>query len=322
MNNKLDIQDSSLNKIINGKISFWVNIIQIITLWLFFFDYNEVLQYIIEFGTIIYLGMFAFFNLSEPYNKTSILLLLFGILFIIVIFFIPHLDLNTNFEKQYQGYLGSLIKTGNYHRSSGVYLRYKCGDKNRTFTRDVSAPYGYNDNADDYRIVRDLKYAVISIDGKMLEVKISPSQIKKYTNSVLYARKRFVELGNDSYEYAKYERDITFKNYGFNLVFKAYKNDTEYAELSFFERDIKHLKLSQEMKTLPDGEFLVYTNINPDIYDGWHVCPDSLCTSENYDKVLEGGYGYLFRGKIYSKEETEKYWNIIEQYKLRNANEN
>ena len=27
------------------------------------------------------------------------------------------------------------------------------------------------------------------------------------------------------------------------------------------------------------------------------------------------GYGYIFRGKIYSKYETEQYWNIIDQYK-------
>jgi len=65
--------------------------------------------------------------------------------------------------------------------------------------------------------------------------------------------------------------------------------------------------------------FLVYSNINPKFFDGWHVCHDSLCTPENFSKISEGGYGYIFRGRIYSKDETEKYWNIIEQYKLREA---
>ena len=33
--------------------------------------------------------------------------------------------------------------------------------------------------------------------------------------------------------------------------------------------------------------------------------------------MKDPGYGYIFRGKIYSAAETEKYWNIIEQYQLR-----
>ncbi|MBQ3616986.1 MAG: hypothetical protein II939_02325 [Bacteroidales bacterium] len=38
---------------------------------------------------------------------------------------------------------------------------------------------------------------------------------------------------------------------------------------------------------------------------------------ENIVKIDSAGYGYLFRGKIYSAAETETYWDIIEQYKLR-----
>ena len=312
MNNALNIH-TFLDKLLTGNKSFWVNIILIITLWLFAFGQNELFQYMIEFGTIIYLGMFATFNLKEPYN-TSIPFLLFGILFIIVIFFIPHL--NTNNEKQYQGYLGHLIKTGNYYRSTGVYLRYECGDSNRTFTRDVPAPYGYNKDASDYRIARDLQYAVVSPDGKVLEEKVDFERIKKYTNSVLYGRLKYVETGNNSYEYAKYERDIAFKNFGFNLVFTTV-DVGDLLEMSWFNRGSKYLKKTSDLKEYKQDTFLVYSNINPDFYNGWHICPDSLCTTENIAKVDSAGYGYLFRGKIYSAAETEKYWNIIEQYKLR-----
>ncbi len=126
-----------------------------------------------------------------------------------------------------------------------------------------------------------------------------------------------VELGNDSYEYAKYERDIAYNNFGLNIVQIA--NTLNDDEISFMKLN----GISETIKCRNNGTdtFLVYSNINPKFFDGWHVCPDSISTPENFAKIEEGGYGYIFRGKIYSKEETEKYWNIIEQYKLREAGE-
>ena len=122
---------------------------------------------------------------------------------------------------------------------------------------------------------------------------------------------RDIELGNDSYEYAKYERDIAYKYYGLNIVQIAtsYDNNTIVFTKLNGEKDF----ISK--KNNPTDTFLVYSNINPDFYDGWHIHSHS---TKNIAKVKESGYGYLFRGKIYSAAETEKYWNIIEQYKLRN----
>lgn len=138
--------------------------------------------------------------------------------------------------------------------------------------------------------------------------------LEKYTFPVP-SNSTFVDLGNDSYEYAKYERDIAYKNFGLNIVQVA---------KSFDSNIIYFTKLNGEKFYIkePNGgndTFLVYSNINPKFFDGWHICNDSLCTPENFTKIEEDGYGYIFRGKIYSKDETEKCWNIIEQYKLRES---
>ncbi|MDD6002418.1 MAG: hypothetical protein PUC50_09565 [Bacteroidales bacterium] len=138
---------------------------------------------------------------------------------------------------------------------------------------------------------------------------VSAKDIEKYKYPVKIINKE-VELGNDSYEYAKYERDIAYKYYGLNIVQIAtsYDNNTIVFTKLNGEKDF----ISK--KNNPTDTFLVYSNINPEFYDGWHIHSHS---TKNIAKVKESGYGYLFRGKIYSAAETEKYWNIIEQYKLR-----
>ena len=153
--------------------------------------------------------------------------------------------------------------------------------------------------------------------GWIISDKPSTIDFEKYKYPVSCISKE-IEIGNDSYEYAKYSPDVAYNSFGLNIVLTASTYDSSY--VSFYDLKNKIQYIGRNKSNL--DTILVYSNINPEFYTGWHICPDSLCTSENYDKVLEGGYGYLFRGKIYSKEETEKYWNIIEQYKLRNANEN
>jgi hypothetical protein len=153
--------------------------------------------------------------------------------------------------------------------------------------------------------------------GRIISTKPTLIDLEKYKYPVPCISKN-IEVGNDSYEYAKYSPDIAYNSFGLNIVLKASTYDSSY--ISFYDLKNKIQYIGRNKSNM--DTILVYFNINPEFYTGWHICPDSLCTSENYDKVLEGGYGYLFRGKIYSKEETEKYWNIIEQYKLRNANEN
>ncbi|MBO7599077.1 MAG: hypothetical protein J6T70_18745 [Bacteroidales bacterium] len=145
---------------------------------------------------------------------------------------------------------------------------------------------------------------------------VSTQDIEKYKYPVKIINKE-VELGNDSYEYAKYERDIAYKYYGLNIVLKAHRGEYGFASVYFFNQGTKTIGVTEEMKKYPENDFLVYSNINPDFFDGWHLCPDSICTQEIISNIDSAGYGYLFRGKIYSAAETEKYWNIIEQYKLR-----
>lgn len=155
-----------------------------------------------------------------------------------------------------------------------------------------------------------LQVAIITL-AYFRKTQLNSIDIKKHTYPVRFATKE-EELGNDSYEYAIYEPMRAYDNFGLNIVYKSHKTDAKY--IYFY--DILKNEQKIEDNTIRDT-FLVYSNINPDFNDGWHICADSLCTPENIAKIDSAGYGYLFRGKIYSKEETEKYWNIIEQYKLR-----
>ena len=149
-------------------------------------------------------------------------------------------------------------------------------------------------------------------DGAIIKKAPSPFDLEKYKYPV-YSISKNIEVGNDSYEYAKYSPDIAYNSFGLTIVLKATTYDSKF--ISFYDLNHKFQYLSKERSD--KDTFLVYSNINPDFNDGWHICADSLCTPENIAKIDSAGYGYLFRGKIYSKEETEKYWNIIEQYKLR-----
>jgi len=156
---------------------------------------------------------------------------------------------------------------------------------------------------------------IIYVNGENSQILYRPItsiDFEKYKYPVSCISKE-IEIGNDSYEYAKYSPDVAYNSFGLNVVLKASVYDSTY--VSFYDLNYKIQYIGRNKSKL--DTLLVYTNINPEFNTGWHICPDSLCTSENFDKVMDGGYGYLFRGKIYSKHETEQYWNLIEQYKLR-----
>ncbi len=144
------------------------------------------------------------------------------------------------------------------------------------------------------------------------KMNLSAYDIEKYSYPVKFACNAEEELGNDSYEYAIYEPMRAYDNFGLNIVYKSHKTDAKY--IYFY--DILKNEQKIEDNTIRDT-FLVYSNINPKYFDGWHICSEKITTPENIAKIDSAGYGYLFRGKIYSAAETEKYWNIIEQYKLR-----
>ena len=208
-----------------------------------------------------------------------------------------------------------VLCTGIYQSTSGNHgsyrLHYKYYDSNMhiQFASVIGS----------WECKKNTKHILYVTNGAAIIINDRPTEadLEKYKYPVKTINKNY-ELGNDSYEYAKYERDITYKNYGLNIVQTTTPIDSNLIYVDQLDGERYYITQKNHLT----DTILVYTNINPEFNTGWHICPDSLCTSENYDKVLEGGYGYLFRGKIYSKEETEKYWNIIEQYKLRNANEN
>ncbi len=218
-------------------------------------------------------------------------------------------DFEKNIESEKNGYLGYLskkwIKKG---RSSKYYIEYECSDADTCFIVKNDAKL-----SDYYSEDGSMDIVIISKDGYLLKKELTSIEKSKYLYSVKYL-KDYYEIGNDSYEYARFEPNREYDNFGLNVVYLSSKDDDN-INISWKTVTGK----SQKMQA-PAGirdTFLVYSNINPKFFDGWHVCPDSISTPENFAKIEEGGYGYIFRGKIYSKEETEKYWNIIEQYKLR-----
>ncbi|MCQ2976124.1 MAG: hypothetical protein MJ211_15090, partial [Bacteroidales bacterium] len=101
------------------------------------------------------------------------------------------------------------------------------------------------------------------------------------------------------------------ENFGLNVVVKSSKVDENY----IYYYNLKGEYLKTKRNDLQQDSFLIYSNINPKFFDGWHVLSKSDTDSVAFSKVSEGGYGYIFRGKVYSKYETEQYWNIIDQYK-------
>ncbi len=257
-----------------------------------------------------YILLFSWICLHRSFKWTAIA---FGVFFFSMLI---TLRVYINFDKRenqvYKGYFGVLEKK----ECSGVggkrvfWFYYKCEDVDSSFVKQIEVlPGEYeSSNIGSY-------YAIIDPHFGLIKNNVSSDLRNKYEHFVLYGRNQIEELGNNSYEYAKYEQEIAYKNYGFNLVFKSHKS-IDGIEVKLFDKGTKHIELKTTFEE--KDTFLVYSNINPDFYDGWHICPDSLCTPENISKVDSAGYGYLFRGKIYSAAETEKYWNIIEQYKLRN----
>lgn len=154
---------------------------------------------------------------------------------------------------------------------------------------------------------------LVSLNGLILKNGLDSADKQKYKYPVAFQR-GYVETGNDSYEFARYSPNIEYDNYGFNLVYIAIRNNNN----TFAGTSIKGTKIEIDAPQKNNDTILIYSNINPRFFDGWHICNDSISTTNNIFKIIKDGYGFIFRGTIYTKGETEKYWNIIEQCKLRN----
>lgn len=274
-------------------------------------------EFIIPFIMLItYVLLFKVLN-SDDFNENEI-----GNLFYFFVFFtfflVIHIYVARVNTVLNEGYLVIATYNGKTHttdkRSCRFVYDYKDinGEMQRAFIDVTNEKYDRNKypTRDSSGIIKSILYVTEKDCHLYKDDYVSTKDIEKFKYPVTVIN-RDIELGNDSYEYAKYERDIAYKYYGLNIVQIAtsYDNNTIVFTKLNGEKDF----ISK--KNNPTDTFLVYSNINPDFYDGWHIHSHS---TKNIAKVKESGYGYLFRGKIYSAAETEKYWNIIEQYKLRN----
>lgn len=186
---------------------------------------------------------------------------------------------------------------------------YNCFDQDSIFQKncDVTATTFYS---------KDIQYnkVLLSDESYISRIGLLSIDKEKYRYHSLF-HYGYKELGNDSYEYALFEPFIVYEHYGINIVYSSIKQQNDSIIWTTILGNQNGFVVSNDYR----DTFLVYSNINPNFSDGWHICPDSLCTPENIAKIDSSGYGYLFRGKIYSAAETEKYWNIINQYKKRMA---
>lgn len=193
------------------------------------------------------------------------------------------------------------VEQGGYRKS--YYLKCYFDDGNDFHPVEISV------NEYTYKSIDGTEFIIVENNRGTFTYEWNPTKFElvKYSNAVYFRDDE--EIGNDSYEYALCEHDITYKNFGFNIVQIATPIDNETIVVTKLngEKDYIHKKNNTT------DTFLVYSNINPEFYDGWHICPGTR-SKKNIAKIDSSGYGYLFRGKIYSAAETEKNWNLIEKY--------
>ncbi len=272
--------------------------------------------FIFAIWSVIIVELFILFRrlVCTEHNKSAVAIIslfLLWICFLITILYYHERSDNKSYA-YFAELISKHISTG---RSSKSYVfTYNLRSADTSFIENVIVESERYNKSDDY------KYVLIdnTFWSKMIGKNLSENDTALYKNPILFKNKFDIELGNDSYEYAKFAPYNVYHNFGLSLVFVGWKSNTACVEIIFFDGGTKFINLSLEKESVKQDTFLVYSNINPNFSDGWHICSDSLCTPENIAKVDSAGYGYLFRGKIYSAAETEKYWNIIEQYKLRN----
>ncbi len=271
--------------------------------------YGVIDAIIVNVVSTLVIGKYLFGNKYSKVSNCSIIAIIFVSFAITILCWLDPIKKSNIRDCYYGVFEGTSTEHG---RSTYYYMKYRCLGADTIFERRVEV------DLDTYK----------SKDDSVKRVLISGKQILKWnateTDSLksIYPMKTreggFCEIGNNSYEYARFEPNREYDNFGFNVVYLSFREDDN-INISW-ETVIGKSQKMQAPAGIRDT-FLVYSNINPKFFDGWHVCPDSISTPENFAKIEEGGYGYIFRGKIYSKEETEKYWNIIEQYKLRETGE-
>ncbi len=232
------------------------------------------------------------------------------ILFWILVLFASYITYDY-FQKTYttKFFLGKLVDTTNYDLNK--YLLYEINNTGRK--QFVSTSIAFKNK---HPLPDSLRYVLINKDGDIIKYNLAECDTIKYAYPIEIMNKRHEECGNNTFVYAMSCPDIFYNNYGYNLVFLGRKIDDNHISVILddgFETTI-------EMKTHYSNPFLLFRNINPDYYDGWHICDQSVQNATVINNILSNYYGYYFQGKVYSKDVVEPYLDIPTNYKNRMQN--
>jgi len=286
------------------RVGFPIYFVIVVVAFCLFNNYPDLLYPITIIISFVLLIFFLVDVLDDKYGFWIIPLFLTSIISV-YIFMRPKYD---NFAVYYGTLCG---KTTDHSRNSTYYyLKYSCFDGDTLLERKAKVGLSaYDSDGDSIKRVLITKGKIIKWDATLVDS-------FKAIHPIFFKGNCSREIGNDSYEYARFDSNREYDNFGYNVVYLSERSDDS---INIHWKTVVGKGLKMDAPASARDTFLVYSNINPKFFDGWHVCHDSLCTPENFAKISEVGYGYIFRGRIYSKDETEKYWNIIEQYKLREA---
>lgn len=268
--------------------------------WFVLFPIPDIKEYVVYAMLVLVIisFIFVFYKYSVPqYRFQFIPMVVLIIMMLFSIFSYDFISVSSN----YYSYYGKLIEKKESDNS--YYLVYECKAKDNNFIKTIEV------SKEQYFDTTLIQAVILKDDGTVLKWGINQSLANKYTYGVLNFESVFSEIGNNTFDYARYEPNVVFSNYGFNIVFFAEKVDDNHLQVHFFNGIDKSIDINTDY----NDDILVYCNINPDYFDGWHICDKSLIS--NLDKIKEDKYGYLFGGQIYFKDAVEEHWNIVEEYK-------
>lgn len=285
-----------------NKCTIWI-LISILLLigWILFafvgYHNPNVFTYFMVFLTLLVVGLIIT-CCSQPESRIRT----FPILILIcIVYFSLHRFESFAIQKQCRGFYGELKSKCLIY--GGIQLIYRCIDKDSSFEKEIKVPIELYNTIGDYPVI-------LSSSGDIIESNLDSNLAEKYRNGIIYINFGIGEYGNKTIEYAQYERDIVYKHYGFNLVFKAVQVNPNTVKV--FLGDGKFHLIT--MNNVEDDSFLVYCNINPLLFDGWHLYKTPFNNTINMSVVEKDDYCYLFNNILYSKDTIERRWNIINNY--------
>lgn len=120
------------------------------------------------------------------------------------------------------------------------------------------------------------------------------------------------------HDYSMLQPDLVYYQVGYNLVYKAIRDNIKTKDsitnIRFIDinGDIQTLTESVKGYTSVPDTFLVFRNINENIDDRFIIAAPEVNTPENWAKISD--YGFIFHYDVYSKEEIEGQCPQIREY--------